>query len=70
MQAVAATNGRAQDPDVAVGRRTMQLSELVEGYQRLRKDERSAVRKRREEASLKPLQVELWPVERAAKKSR
>ena len=64
MQAVAATNGHAQDPDVAVGRRTMQLSELVEGYQRLRKDERSAVRKRREEASLKPLQVELLKLQR------
>ncbi len=63
-QAVAATNGHAQDLDVAVGRRQMPLSALVDDYQRLRKEERSAVRKRREEESLKPLQVELLKLQR------
>ena len=63
-QAVAATNGHAKDPQVEVGRRQLPLSELVTDYQRLRKEERSAVRKRRAEEQLKPLQVELLKLQR------
>ncbi|HSD78922.1 MAG TPA: polyphosphate kinase 2 [Solirubrobacteraceae bacterium] len=52
-------NGHAEDPVVAVGTREMPLSRLIADYGRLRSEERRAVRRRREEAALKPFQVEL-----------
>ena len=67
---VAAGNGRASEPApppeqlVTVGRRDVPLGELVAKYERLRKEERSAVRKRREDDALKPFQVELLKLQR------
>ncbi len=63
-QAAAATNGHVDEQVVAVGRRSMPLAELVADYERLRKEERSAVRRRRQEASLKPFQAELLKLQR------
>ncbi len=44
--------------------REMPLADLVADYERLRREERTAVRKRREENSLKPFQVELLKLQR------
>ena len=38
--------------------RDLPLADLIADYERLRKEEKSAVRKRRAENSLKPLQVD------------
>jgi polyphosphate kinase 2 len=46
----------------------MPLSELVADYERLRREERSAVRRRRQEASLKPFQAELLKLQRHLEK--
>ncbi len=68
-------DGRADptgdDPLVTVGRDEMRLSTLVQRYQaeqaellRLRKEEKGAVRRRRQEGQLKPFQVELLKLQR------
>jgi polyphosphate kinase 2 len=49
----------AASPGVRVGRRVMALDDLVVEYERLRREERKAVRTRRQESELKPYQVEL-----------
>jgi polyphosphate kinase len=59
-----AANGHVGEEMVQVGRRSMALDDLVADYERLRREERSAVRKRREEASLKPLQAELLKLQK------
>jgi polyphosphate kinase 2 len=60
----AATNGRPDEHLVRVGRRDLPLDDLIADYQRLRSEERKAVRKRREEAALKPLQAELLKLQK------
>ena len=60
----AAANGRPDQDLVRVGDRELPLDELVSDYQRLRRGERKAVRKRRAEESLKPLQVELLKLQK------
>ena len=59
-----AANGHVGEGMVQVGRRSMALDDLVADYERLRHEERSAVRKRRAEASLKPLQAELLKLQK------
>ena len=60
----AAANGHAPEEPIAVGSRTMPLTELIADYERLRKEERRAVRSKRREDSLKPFQVELLKLQR------
>ncbi len=59
-----ATNGHANGSLVQVGRRELPLDELIADYERLHREERRSVRKRREEASLKPLQAELLKLQK------
>ncbi|HMS61561.1 MAG TPA: polyphosphate kinase 2 [Solirubrobacteraceae bacterium] len=58
------TNGHSGTETVSAAGRELPLAELIADYERLRKEERGAVRKRREERSLKPLQVELLKLQK------
>ena len=63
-QTAAAANGRPAEHLVRVGTRELPLDELISDYRRLRGEERKAVRKRREESVLKPLQAELLKLQK------
>ena len=65
------TDASADDPLVTVAGEQLPLSKLVERYEaeqeqlaRLRKEEKGAVRRRRQEEQLKPFQVELLKLQR------
>ncbi len=65
------SDATGDDPLVTVGRDEMRLSTLVQRYKaeqaellRLRKEEKGAVRRRRQEGQLKPFQVELLKLQR------
>ena len=55
--------------NVTVGDKEMPLDELVQRYQKLRKEQSSAVKRRREEKSLKPYQAELIKMQKHLEKT-
>ncbi len=58
------TDQRQTEEMVTAAGRERPLSEVVAGYERMRGEERKAVKKRREENTLKPYQVELLKLQR------